>query len=124
MMRRYQIGEDPGPLEDWPFDNPLSDYKILSGAPRASGRLDSGGTGHTTRAGIWRCTKGQFSCIEQGDEMMTVLSGRGRLTDMTSGKVQALAPGDTLFIHDAMHALWDIEDELTKAFFGYKADGY
>lgn len=124
MRLHYQIGQDPGPLEDWPFDNPLSDYKILSGTPRASGRLDMGGSGHPTRSGIWRCTEGRFACIEQGDEMMTVLSGRGTLTDIETGAVQELTPGDTIFIKDGMQAIWDIEEVLTKAFFGFKADGY
>ena len=124
MIRHYQIGQDPGPLEDWPFDNPLSDYKILSGNPRASGRLDEGGASQAFRAGIWRCTEGRFSCIEQGDEMMTVLSGRGTLTDIETGKMQTMAPGDTLFIKHGMRAIWEIEEVLTKAFFGFKEDGY
>lgn len=124
MMTRYRIDDDPGPLEDWPFDNPQSDYRVLSGTPRASGKLDAGGAGHEMRAGIWRCTEGRFSCIEQGDEMMTVLSGRGTLTDAESGTVRTMEPGDTLFIHDGMRAIWEIELTLTKAFFGYKADGY
>jgi hypothetical protein len=86
-MLKYKPGDDVGELEDWPFDNPLSDYKIKDGEPKASGRLDAGGPGHTTRTGIWRCTKGLFECTEQGDELMTVLSGRCRLIDMASGQV-------------------------------------
>ena len=123
-MQRYQIGQDPGPLEAWPFDAPQSDYKIVSGAPHAFGRLDAGGAGHVTRAGIWRCTEGQFTCIEQGDEMMTVLSGRGSLTNLDTGHLQEMTPGDTVFIADGMRALWDIKETLTKAFFGYKSSRY
>lgn len=123
-MTRYQTGDDPGQLEHWPFDNPASAYQILSGTPQTSGRFDAGGAGHLTRAGIWRCTQGRFSCIEQGDEMMTVLSGSGALIYPEAELTVPLAAGDTVFIADGSHVIWHIENTLTKVFFGFKADGY
>ncbi len=75
-MIKYVPGDDVGRLAHWPFDNPESDYQIRQGDPKAFGRMDAGGPGHTTRAGIWRCTKGIFECTEQGDELMTILSRR------------------------------------------------
>ena len=113
-----------GRLDHWPFDNPASRYRILSGAPKAFGRLDAGGAGHQTRFGIWRCTAGSFECIEQGDELMTVLSGRGRLVNHSENIDLALVPGDTLFIRDRSHVTWDIHEDLTKVFHGYKPEGY
>ena len=123
-MLKYKPGDDVGELEDWPFDNPLSDYQIKKGSPRASGRMDAGGPGHTTRTGIWRCTKGVFQCTEQGDELMTILSGRCRLIDMTTGQVSELEPGDSLFVRDGSRVTWDIIEDVTKVFFGHKADGF
>ena len=123
-MTPYTIGDDIGPLEDWPFDNPASDYVIREGAPRASGRLDAGGPGHVTRRGIWHCTRGVFDCTEQGDELMTVLSGRCQVTDHETGTVAALAPGDSLFLRDGSRVTWDITEDVTKVFFAYKTDGY
>lgn len=123
-MLKYNPGDDVGELEDWPFDNPLSDYKIKDGEPKASGRLDAGGPGHTTRTGIWRCTKGLFECTEQGDELMTVLSGRCRLIDMASGNVSELGVGDSLFVRDGSRVTWDIIEDVTKVFFGHKTDGF
>lgn len=123
-MLKYNPGDDVGELEDWPFDNPLSDYKIKDGEPKASGRLDAGGPGHTTRTGIWRCTKGLFECTEQGDELMTVLSGRCRLIDMASGQVSELGVGDSLFVRDGSRVTWDIIEDVTKVFFGHKTDGF
>ena len=123
-MIEYRPGDDVGPLEDWPFDNPASDYRIVSGEPRASGRMDAGGPGHPTRTGIWRCTKGAFECTEQGDELMTVLSGKGRLIDHATGAVATLEVGDTLFVRDGSRVTWDIEEDLTKAFFGHKPGGF
>jgi len=123
-MIKYKPGDDVGELEHWPFDNPLSNYVIKQGNPRASGRLDAGGSGHTTRTGIWRCTAGVFECTEQGDELMTILSGHCRLTDMTTGETTELSAGDSLFVRDGSRVTWDIIEDVTKVFFGYKVDRF
>lgn len=120
----YRPGDDVGPLEDWPFDNPASAYRILDGDPRASGRLDAGGPGHVTRTGIWRCTVGVFECTEQGDELMTLLAGRCRITDHATGETVGLESGDTYKIKDGARVTWDILEDVTKVFFAYKPDGY
>lgn len=123
-MIGYRPGDDVGALEDWPFDNPASDYVITGGAPRASGRIEAGGPGQTTRFGIWRCTAGAFECTEQGDELMTVLEGRCRLVNHTSGQTAELAPGDSLFVRDGSRVTWEITENITKVFFGHKAGGF
>ncbi len=120
----YRPGADVGPLEPWPFDNPASRYEVKSGDPRASGRLDAGGPGCQTRFGIWRCTTGVFDCIEQGDELMMVLSGRCRVVNHTEETSARLTAGDSLFIRDRSHVTWEILEDVTKVFHGYKADGY
>lgn len=123
-MLNYKLGNDVGELEAWPFENPQSKYQIEKGYPKASGRIDAGGPGHTTRTGIWRCTKGVFTCIEQGDELMIILSGRCRLIDNTSGQVNELGVGDSLFVRDGSDVTWDIIEDVTKVFFGHKLDGF
>ena len=123
-MIKYVPGDDVGRLAHWPFDNPESDYQIRQGDPKAFGRMDAGGPGHTTRAGIWRCTKGIFGCTEQGDELMTILSGRCRLTNTTSNETNDLGPGDSLFVRDGSRVVWEITEDVTKVFFGHKSDGF
>ncbi len=123
-MIEYKIGDDVGSLESWPFDNPASEYVIREGAPKASGRIDAGGSGHTYRTGIWRCTKGAFECTEQGDELMTILSGRCRLPDKQTGTIAELTPGDSLFVRDGSRVTWEIIEVVVKVFFGQKSDGY
>lgn len=123
-MLKYKPGDDVGKLEDWPFDNPASDYKIIDGSPKASGRYDLGGPGSVSRYGIWRCTKGIMECTEQGDELMTILSGRCKLTDKTAGTTTHLEPGDTIFTRNGSRVIWDITEDVTKVFFGHKADGF
>ena len=44
-MQIYTPGTEIWVLQPWPFDNPESNYKILFGAPAASGRIDTGGGG-------------------------------------------------------------------------------
>lgn len=123
-MFKYKLGEDVGPLEDWPFENPDSNYEIREGDPKASGRIDSGGKGYTTRVGVWRCTRGVFECTEQGDELMTILSGRCRLIDRNSGETSELNPGDSLFVRDGSRMTWHIIEDVTKVFFGQKSDKF
>lgn len=123
-MRKYQPGGDVGHLEFWPLDNPSSDYRIVSGSPKTYGRIDEGGAGHQTRFGIWRCTMGAFECTEQGDELMTVLAGHCQITLHDSGEVVKLGPADTLFVNDGCRVTWEVFEEITKVFFGFKKDGY
>lgn len=123
-MRKYTTLDEIGPLEVWPFDNPSSDYKILEGQPKASGRMDDGGPGHVTRAGIWRCTKGVFECTEQGDELMTILSGRCQIIDHSTGQTTDLDVGDTYFVRDGSRVTWNIIEDVTKVFFGHKPGGF
>ena len=123
-MLKYTAGTDVGVLQDWPFDNPASHYRIVAGTPRASGRLDAGGTDQPTRLGIWRCTKGIFECTEQGDELMTILSGRCRVTNHSVGATQTLSAGDTLFVKDGSRVTWEVIQDVTKVFFGHKPGGF
>ena len=121
---QYNPGDEVGELEDWPWTNPASNYVIHEGDPRASGRMEAGGPGHTTRFGIWRCTKGKVECTELGDELMTILSGHVRLINVADGSVNELGPGDSIFTSDGMRVIWDVTEDVTKVFFGHKADGF
>ena len=124
LFAKYKPGVDVGPLEDWTFDNPASNYRIARGNPRTSGRIDAGGAGQTTRYGIWRCTVGVFGCTEQGDELMMILSGKCCLTDHATGTVTELEAGDSTFVRDGSRVTWDVSEDLTKVFFGHKESGF
>jgi uncharacterized cupin superfamily protein len=123
-MIRYREGDDIGALEPWPFEGAESAYEVLEGDPQASGRLDTGGPGHVTRGGIWRCTPGRFACTEQGDELMTILSGRCRIVDHATGEIHALEKGDTFLSRDGARVTWEISETVTKVFFAHKPGGY
>ncbi len=115
-MHKYANNEIPDDLEPWPFDNPKSNYKILHGEPRASGRLDYGSNQAGTRLGIWACTVGAFECTELGDEMQTILRGQLTLTRVGGESIQC-GPGDIIFTRKGERVVWEISEDVTKVFF-------
>ena len=117
-MHKYPFGEIPNQLEDWPFDNPDSDYRIVRGEPRASGRIDAGGNDEKTRLGIWACTEGAFECTELGDELQTIVSGRLTLTRVGGESIEC-GPGDSIYTRKGERVIWDIHEDVVKVFFSY-----
>jgi uncharacterized cupin superfamily protein len=115
-MHKYALGEAAESLEPWPFDNPASDYRILRGEPRASGRIDHGDNAGPYRLGIWSCTEGAFECTELGDELQTVIRGRLLLTRV-GGETIECGPGDSIFTRKGERVVWDIREPVTKVFF-------
>ncbi len=122
-MLSYKCGKDVGELEFWPFQGAESDYVIVSGDPRASGRLDGGGPGYNWRSGIWRCTAGSFMCNELGDEMQSILSGRVRIIN-ADGKFYEFGAGDTVFTNRGDRVTWEILEDVTKVFFSLNPHGF
>lgn len=122
-MIPYKQGQDVGELEHWPFDNPSSNYVITKGDPKASGRIDDGGSGHTWRVGIWRCTVGTFECNEPGDELQVILSGKVRLIKADSSAI-VFGPGDCFFTYLGDRVTWDIIEDVTKAFYSQNPGGF
>lgn len=119
----YKAGHDVGELEFWPFDNPSSNYKITRGEPRASGRIDAGGSGYTWRVGVWRCTEGEFECNEPGDELQVILSGKVRLVS-SDGSSTLYGPGDTFFTYLGDRVTWDVVEDVTKVFYSQNPSGF
>jgi len=115
-MHKYGMNDLQHDLEPWPFDNPASDYRILRGNPRASGRLDYGANDGSHRLGIWSCTEGAFECTELGDELQTIIRGRLTLTRV-GGETISCGPGDSIFTRKGERVIWDISEDVTKVFF-------
>lgn len=112
-----------GEMEHWPFTNPQSKYVIHHGStPSASGRIDQ--TTPNTRVGIWHCTIGTMECTEQGDELMTILTGKVTVTDTCTGQSLLLEAGDSMFSYNGKRVIWDVHEDVTKVFFGSKEGGY
>jgi uncharacterized cupin superfamily protein len=115
-MHKYDKDELHEDLQPWPFDNPASDYRILRGNPRASGRLDFGGGDAGHRLGIWACSEGAFECTELGDELQTILRGRLTLTRIDGESIDC-GPGDSIFTRRGERVVWEIHQPVVKIFF-------
>ena len=121
-MHKYPLNNIEQGLEPWPFDSEASHYNIIRGNPIASGRLDIGTNEGQHRMGIWCCTEGAFTCTEVGDELQTIVRGRLILT-RDDGKSIDCGPGDSIFTRKGERVTWDIQEDVTKVFFTYNADG-
>jgi uncharacterized cupin superfamily protein len=55
---------------------------------------------------------------------MTILSGKVRVIDTSDSSVVDLGPGDTMFSRDGKRVIWDIIEDVTKVFYGFKAEGF
>ncbi len=119
-MHQYPYDEDAGELEPWPFDNPESDYRILRGDPRASGRIDFSAGDGAQVLGIWACTEGAFECTELGDELQTIRRGRLLLTRVGGDTIEC-GPGDSVFTRKGERVVWDIREDVVKVFFSSRA---
>jgi uncharacterized cupin superfamily protein len=115
-MQKYPVNDVPDGLEPWPFDNPASDYRILRGDPKASGRLDHGSNEGRHRLGIWACSEGAFECTELGDELQTIIHGRQIMTRVGGESIEC-GPGDSIFTRKGERVVWDIIEDVSKVFF-------
>ena len=122
-MQSYRPQDTLDGLEPWPFveDGP-SEYRILRGNPRASGRLDLGAGDAAHRMGVWACTEGVFECIERGDELQTILEGRLRIV-REDGTSCELGPGDSFFTRKGERLIWNVLEDVKKVFFTHDRDG-
>ena len=98
-------------------------YEVLEGNPTASIRYDRGTTHTAHRLGVWRCTPGAFRCIEKGDELQVILSGRLRIT-LENGDSHNFGPGDSFYSEKGERVIWTIMETVEKVFFTHDKDGF
>jgi len=120
-MRKYSAKIYNRNLHPWPFEGEASNYEIIRGNPKASGRLDLDTNEGQHRVGIWSCTEGAFICTELGDELQTVISGQLTIT-RDDGETIECGPGDSIFTRKGERLTWDIKQTVTKVFFTYNSD--
>ena len=123
-MHKYPVNVAVDSLEPWPFEGEASNYEIIRGDPKASGRFDLGeGEGEgQRRLGVWSCTEGAFTCTEQGDELQTLIEGRLTLTNADGQSIDA-GPGDSIFTRKGERVTWDIQEKVTKVFYSFNSEG-
>jgi hypothetical protein len=88
---------------------------IASGNPEVSSLILSiTGEHNEIVRGIWQCTEGTVTDVEQ-DEMFTVIEGRATVT-VENGPVLELSPGVVGFFRKGDKTTWVIHERLRKTF--------
>ena len=108
-------------LADWPPPAEREGNRLLDGTPRASGRIDLEADDGRRQLGVWRCTPGVYECVEQADELQTILEGRLRLVE-ADGTAHELGPGDTVFTRQGERLVWDVRETVVKVFYAVRRD--
>ena len=115
-MKLYPRLSHPADFTDLPPLTETPGYRVLRGDPRTSIRFDQGDNNSDSRMGLWKCTEGSFECVEKGDELQTLISGKLTLI-RENGEQVSLLPGDSVFTFQGEKLIWDIQEEVTKVFF-------
>jgi uncharacterized cupin superfamily protein len=121
-MLEFTKSDAGGPLQALPPLNQNSAYEVLRGNPLAPIRLDEGELDSKIRVGVWRCTTGTFHCVETGDELQTVTSGRVRL-ERVDGSHTTFGAGESFFTRKGERLIWDVLEVVEKVFFTFNRDG-
>ena len=108
-------------LADWPAPAARDGNRLVAGEPAASGRIDVEADAGRRQLGIWRCTPGVYECVEQADELQTILEGRLRLVE-ADGTTHELGPGDTVFTRQGERLVWDVRETVVKVFYAVRGD--
>lgn len=70
--------------------------------------------------GFWECTPGGWPVVDRQDtEVAYILSGRGQITDDSTGTVYSIGPGDLVILPVGWTGRWDITETVRKAYVIY-----
>ncbi|NKB76170.1 MAG: DUF861 domain-containing protein [Gammaproteobacteria bacterium] len=120
-MKTYHASQAQTQLKPLaPFETSAG-YRIVEGNPQASMRLDFGSADTEHRLGIWRCTPGAFECIEKGNELQVLISGKLRIT-LENGESHQFGPGDSFYSEKGERVTWTILETVEKVFFTHDSD--
>lgn len=115
-MQSFDLPLDQIPFEQLPPLASSPGYEVLEGSPETAIHFYRGDNDSPTRLGLWRCTPGEFRCIEKGDELQTLIAGRLTLI-FEDGSEHHLEPGQSIYTEKGERVIWRIEETVTKIFF-------
>jgi uncharacterized cupin superfamily protein len=92
--------------------DPLEPDQIVSGDPRTSALVLSRSS-DGQEAGIWSCTPGKFTDVEE-DETFVVIEGRATIA-FDGGEVE-VGPGDVCELTAGAETVWTVHETLLKGF--------
>ena len=92
----------------------LDPSQIISGSPEVSSLILSTNLNGRILRGIWKCTKGVVTDVEQ-DEMFTVILGRATVV-IEGGPTLEISPGHVGELHRGARTTWTIHEDILKTF--------
>jgi uncharacterized protein len=92
----------------------LDPAQIVAGAPETSGAVLSESADGRVVRGVWRCTAGTLTDVEQ-DELFVVLEGRATIV-VESGDTLEVGPGSVCVLEHGARTTWTVHEPLLKAY--------
>jgi uncharacterized protein len=92
----------------------LDPAQILAGSPETSGAVLWESTDGRIVRGVWRCTVGTVTDVEQ-DELFVVLEGRATI-EVEGGRTLQVAPGSVCVLERGARTTWTVHESLLKAY--------
>jgi len=89
-------------------------WKIVSGTPKKSLRIDHGSAAQGPVVGIWSCTPGVIEMASLPfHEFVTLFAGKAHIT-LDGGEPLAIQAGDSFFFPKGSAVRWDIQETVSK----------
>ena len=92
----------------------LDAAQILEGAPETSGAVLWESPDGRILRGVWRCTPGTVTDVEQ-DELFVVVEGRATIR-VDDGPTVEVSPGSVCVLERGAHTTWVVHESLLKAY--------
>ena len=92
----------------------LDPSQVLSGSPVTSGAVLWESTDGRIVRGVWRCTAGTVTDVEQ-DELFVVIEGRATI-QVEGGPVLEVAPGSVCVLERGARTTWTVHEPLLKTY--------
>jgi uncharacterized cupin superfamily protein len=92
----------------------LDPSQILAGDPATSGTVLWGSADGRILRGVWRCTAGTLTDVEQ-DELFVVIEGRATI-EVEDGPTIEVSPGSVCVLERGARTTWTVHEPLLKAY--------
>ena len=92
----------------------LDPSQIVAGSPQTSGALLQESEDGRILRGVWRCTAGTVTDVEQ-DELFVVIEGRAKI-EVQGGPTIDVAPGSVCVLERGARTTWTVHEPLLKVY--------
>lgn len=105
----------PSPTRELPA-MPIEPSSIKEGNPVACGTIALQSKDKKLSSGLWSCQPGKFEWHYTWEEFVHLLEGEVDVTEVDTGHVITLRPGDMAHFPLGMKTLWHVKEPIRKFF--------